>query len=248
MSGSRHSLIDPFRFAARGVLAAAASQRNMRLHLVAAVLVATFGSAFPLGIAEQLALLSSVFLVVAAEVLNTALEAAVDLAGGRPDERARLAKDAAAGAVLVLSVGAAAVFALVVAHNWELLRSQWREAAGALALGLSLATLSAWLVFPFPRPRRLDWLAALGGGALVLPLALVSKSLVFTGVASLALALCATAAFARRPGAAEQGASEASRDPLALDSPAAFPVRSPVDGERPDAINPAALPPRRPAR
>ncbi len=206
MSGSRRSPIDPFRFAARGVLAAAVSQRNMRLHLVAAVLVATFGSAFPLGMAEQLALLSSVFLVPAAEVLNTALEAAVDLAGAGPDERARRAKDAAAGAVLVLAVGAAAVFALVVARNWELLRSQWREAAGPLALGLSLAAVSACLVFPFRRPRLLDRLAALGGAALVLPLALVSRSLAFTGVAGLALAVCASAAFARRSAAAEVGA------------------------------------------
>src|SRR5574342_874739 len=119
----RGSLLDAFRFAGRGVLAAAVSQRNMRLHLVAVVLVATFGSAFPLGAAEQLALLSSVFVVVAAEVLNTALEAAVDLAGDGPDERARLAKDAGAGFVLVLSVGAAVVFALVVARNWDFLRA-----------------------------------------------------------------------------------------------------------------------------
>ena len=186
--------------------------------------------------------------MLGAEVLNTALEAAVDLAGDRPDDRARLAKDAAAGSVLVLAVGAAAVFALVVAHNWELLRSQWREAAGALALGLSLAVLSACLVFPFPRPRLLDWLAALGGAALVLPLALLSKSLVFTGVASLALAVSAWAAFARRSGAAQEAGGEGSRGPRPVDLPTAFHVRSPVDGEPPDAISRAAPPPRRPAR
>ncbi len=197
----RGTLLGAFRFAGRGVLEAARSQRNMRLHLVAAVLVATFGSAFRLGVAEQLGLLTSVFLVVAAEVLNTSLEAAVDLAGDRPDERARLAKDAGAGAVLVASVGAAAVFVLVVARNWDLLRSAWREALGTLALGLTVAALSAWLVFPFRRPRWLDGLVALAGGALFLLMARASESLVFAAVAGLALAVCALAALGRPPAA-----------------------------------------------
>jgi diacylglycerol kinase (ATP) len=101
------TLAGAFRFAWRGVLDVALSQRNMRLHLAAAALVAAFASAAPLGVAEQLALLASVFLVLSAEVMNTAIEAAVDLSTREGDERARLAKDAAAGAVLVLSVGAA---------------------------------------------------------------------------------------------------------------------------------------------
>ncbi len=244
MSSSRRNLIDPFRFAARGVLQAAVSQPHMRVHLVAAVLVATFGSAFSLGVAEQLALLSSVFLVPAAEVLNTALEAVVDLAGGRPDERARLAKDAAAGAVLVLAVGAAVVFALVVAFDWELLRSRWREASGALAMGAALAALSASLVFPFRRPRVLDWLATAGGTALLPPLALVSRNLVFAGVAGLAFAVCASAAFARR---SERGAGEAP-GPAPVDPPAGSRPGPPMPLEPGGAVSRAAPPPRRPAR
>ena len=199
--GQGSGLLAPFRFAARGVLQAAVSQRHMRVHLVAAVLVAAFGGAFARGVAEQLALLACVFLVPAAEVLNTAMEAAVDLAGGRPDERARLAKDAAAGFVLVLAVGAAAVFALVVSRDWALLRSRWREALPALALGLSLTALSAGLAFPFPRPSWLDRLAAAGGAILLLALGLSSRNPVFAGVAALAFAVCASAASARRAGA-----------------------------------------------
>jgi diacylglycerol kinase len=199
MNGNgRGTLAGAFRFAWRGVLDAALSQRNMRLHLVAAVLVAAFASAVPLGVAEQLALLASVFLVLAAEVMNTAIEAAVDLAARERGERARVAKDAAAGAVLVLAAGAATVFAVVLVHNWELVMSAWREVGRVVALGASLAALSAFLVFPFPRPGRLDLLAALGGAVLLLPLALLSKGLVFTAVAALAFAVCASAAFARR--------------------------------------------------
>lgn len=206
MSGDRRgTLLDAFRFAGRGVLEAARSQRSMRLHLVAAVLVATFGCAFPLGAAEQLALLASVFLVPAAEVLNTALEAAVDLASEGLDGRARLAKDAAAGFVLVLAVGAVAVFALVVALDWDRLRSGLPAALGPLALGLSLAAFSAWLVFPFARPRWLDWLAVLGAGSLLPPLAVVARSPVFAGVGGLAAAVCALAALTRRSAAEAHG-------------------------------------------
>jgi diacylglycerol kinase len=198
MSLERGTLGGSLQFAARGVLDAAVSQRNMRVHLVAAVLVATFGSAVPLGLAEQLALLVSVFLVLSAEVMNSAIEAAVDLVTGEPDERARRAKDAAAGAVLVLVAGALAVLALVLIRDWDLVRSAREGVARVLAVGLPLAVLSAFLVFPFGRPEGLDLLAAASGAALLLPLAIFSQSLVFTGLAAAAFAVCAAAAFARR--------------------------------------------------
>jgi diacylglycerol kinase (ATP) len=200
MSGERGTIGGSFRFAARGILDAALVQRNMRIHLVAAGLVATFGSAVPLGIAEQLALLLCVFVVLAAEVMNSALEAAVDLTTGEADERARRAKDAAAGAVLVLAVGAVVVFSVVLIRDWDLLQSARSGVGRVFAVGIPLVVLSAFLVFPFPRAEGVDLLAAMAGAALLLPLALFSKSLVFTGVAALAFAVCAAAAFARRAG------------------------------------------------
>jgi diacylglycerol kinase len=198
MSRERGTLGGSFHFAARGVLDAAASQRNMRVHLVAAVLVATFGSAVPLGLAEQIGLLVSVFLVISAEVMNSALEAAVDLVTGEPDERARRAKDAAAGAVLVAAGGALAVFAAVLIRDWDLVRSAREGVGRVLAVGLPLAVLSAFLAFPFRRPEGLDLLAAASGAALLLPFALFSQSLVFTGLAAVAFGVCAAAAFVRR--------------------------------------------------
>jgi diacylglycerol kinase (ATP) len=198
MSGERGTLGGSFQFAARGVLDVAATQRNMRIHLVAAVLVATFGSAVPIGLAEQIGLLLGVFGVLAAEVMNSAIEAAVDLVTGEPDERARRAKDAAAGAVLAAAGGALAVFAVVLIRDWELVRSARESMGRVFAVGLPLAVLSAFLAFPFRRPEGLDLLAAATGAALLLPMALFSQSLVFTGVAALAFALSAAAAFARR--------------------------------------------------
>jgi diacylglycerol kinase (ATP) len=194
----RGTLGASFQHAGRGVLDAALGQRNMRVHLVAAVLVATFGSAVPMGLPEQLALVLAISMVISAEVMNSALEAAVDLATDEPDERARAAKDGAAGAVLVLAVGALAVFAVVLIRDWELVREARVNVGRVFAVGAPLAALSAFLVFPFRRAEGLDLLAALAGAALVLPMALFSKSLVFTGIAALAFAACAAAAFQRR--------------------------------------------------
>lgn len=190
----RSTFGDAFRFAWRGVLDAALTQRNMRVHLPAAILVGAFGSAVPLAAAEQLALLACVFLVLAAEVVNTAIEAAVDLATREPSERARLAKDAAAGAVLVLSVGALAVLAVVLTRAWGFVRSSPLEVGRALAVGAALAAVSAWLLLPVRWTRGRVLLASAAGGALLLALALPSRSLVFAGVAALAFAVCAAAA------------------------------------------------------
>ncbi len=200
MSDDRGTVLGSFKFAARGVLEVAVAQRNMRVHLVAALLVAVFGSAVPLGLAEQLALLLAVFAVLAAEVMNSAVEEVVDLAAGGQEERARRAKDASAGAVLVLAVGAVAVLAVVLIRDWDLVQSGRSAVGKVFAVGMPLVLLSAFLVLPISRAEGVDLLAAMAGAALLLPLALFSKSLVFTAVAALAFAMCAAAAFARRGG------------------------------------------------
>ena len=132
--------------------------------------------------------------------MNSAVEAAVDLVTGEQDERARRAKDAAAGSVLVLAVGAVAVFAVVLIRDWDLVQSARSAVGRVFAVGLPLVLLSAFLVFPFRRGEGVDLLAAMAGAALLLPMALFSKSLVFTGVAALAFAVCANVAFVRRGG------------------------------------------------
>ncbi|HUK66195.1 MAG TPA: diacylglycerol kinase family protein, partial [Anaeromyxobacteraceae bacterium] len=86
-----------------GVVETAHQQRNMRIHLVAGLLVSLLGSGVPLGFGARLALLLCTFLVLSAEVANSALEAMVDLVSPQHHESARVAKDAGAGGVLVLA-------------------------------------------------------------------------------------------------------------------------------------------------
>lgn len=103
------SLLWSFNYAIEGIVYALKTQRNMRLHLVAAVAVMVAALAFRITRFESIALLFAVTFVLVTELLNTALESAVDIAVEHFDPIAKSAKDAAAGAVLIASVNAVAV-------------------------------------------------------------------------------------------------------------------------------------------
>ncbi len=105
------SILWSFNYAIDGIVYALRTQRNMRVHAAAAI-IAAVGSLL-LGV-RGLALAAVVFaisLVFVAELVNTAIEAAVDVATERYDPLAKVAKDVAAAAVLV-----AAINALIVAY------------------------------------------------------------------------------------------------------------------------------------
>jgi diacylglycerol kinase (ATP) len=103
------SLVWSFEYAIRGIVYALRTQRNMRLHMLAAAGV--FIAALWLGVGglELIALFLAVGLVVICELVNTAIETTVDLATEGFDPLAAIAKDVAAGAVLVSAVTAVAV-------------------------------------------------------------------------------------------------------------------------------------------
>jgi diacylglycerol kinase (ATP) len=103
------SLLWSFDYAIRGIVYALRTQRNMRLHIGAAVIVLVAALILRVTGLELVALLFAVGLVVVAELANTALEAAVDLATENFDPMAAVAKDVAAGAVLVASLTSVAV-------------------------------------------------------------------------------------------------------------------------------------------
>ncbi len=184
----RSSLPEALGHALRG-LRDAAGHRNLRLQLVAGILAGGFAAVAPLAPVERALLLLCVLAVIGAEAANTALEAAVDLHGGAPSEGARLAKDAAAGAVLALVVASVAVFAVIVEARWDGLvaaRGLLALPAGA-ALGAGIA--GALLLGPVARPGPLRWLVlALGAGAWLV-LLVQAASLPGAVVAGLLLAL-----------------------------------------------------------
>jgi diacylglycerol kinase (ATP) len=103
------SLLWSFEYAIRGIVYAVRTQRNMRLHMLSAVVV--FVAALWLHISglELIALLFAVGLVIICELVNTAIETTVDLATDGFDPLAAIAKDVAAGAVLISAITAVAV-------------------------------------------------------------------------------------------------------------------------------------------
>lgn len=107
------SLLWSFNYAIQGIVYALRTQRNMRLHIVAATTVFVAALLFQVSRMELIALVLVVCLVLIAELANTALEAVVDLSVERYDPLAKIAKDVAAGAVLVSSLAAVAVGFLV---------------------------------------------------------------------------------------------------------------------------------------
>lgn len=107
------SLLDSFNFAFEGIIHVLRTQRNMRIHFLVAIAVLVAALAVDVSKIELIVLLLSIAFVLIAEMINTAVEAAVDVASTSFDPMAKLAKDIAAGAVLIASVNALAVGYLV---------------------------------------------------------------------------------------------------------------------------------------
>ncbi len=111
--GRAPSLLDSFNYALEGIIHVLRTQRNLRIHFIAAVLV--FGAAVAVGVTrlQLIALVLAIAFVLVAEMLNTAIEGVIDLSTTSFDPNAKLAKDIAAGAVLIASITAVAVGFLV---------------------------------------------------------------------------------------------------------------------------------------
>jgi len=111
--GRAPSLIDSFNYAFEGIIHVLRTQRNLRIHFLAAVVV--FAAAIALGVSrlQLIALVLAIAFVLVAEMLNTAIEGVIDVSTTSFDPNAKLAKDIAAGAVLIASITALAVGYLV---------------------------------------------------------------------------------------------------------------------------------------
>lgn len=99
------TLTASMEFAITGVVNACKEERNMRKHMISALLAIIAGLVFQISVLEWLFLLLSIFLVISFEIINSAIENVVDLASDYHFSMlAKNAKDMAAGAVLVISV------------------------------------------------------------------------------------------------------------------------------------------------
>src|SRR4051812_20024549 len=107
------TIFDSFNYAFEGLIHVLRTQRNMRLHFLVAAVVLVVALAVDVSKIELIVLLISIVFVLVAEMINTAVEGAIDVATSSFDPMAKLAKDIAAGAVLIAAINAVAVGYLV---------------------------------------------------------------------------------------------------------------------------------------
>jgi diacylglycerol kinase (ATP) len=139
------TIIDSFNFAFEGIIHVLRTQRNLRIHFAIAFVVLVLALIVNVTKLELIALLISVTFVLIAEMLNSALEAAIDIATTSFDPMAKLAKDIAAGAVLIAAVNAVGVgylvFAGKVADRSAHLLDRLRDAPAELTLVALVLTI-----------------------------------------------------------------------------------------------------------
>lgn len=139
--------IDSVNCAIEGIIHTARTQKHMRGHFIAALFI--FPLVLVLGVTEtEFILISlSICLVLFAELMNTAVEAVVDLVTTEFHPLAKTAKDVAAGAVLVASIGAAVMGYLVLS---KYIFPIYKEALGVVGnpseMGILVSLLTVVIV------------------------------------------------------------------------------------------------------
>jgi diacylglycerol kinase (ATP) len=136
--GRAPSLIDSFNYAFEGIIHVLRTQRNLRIHF--AIAIGVIVAAVWIGVQrmELIALLLAIAFVLVAEMINSAIEGAIDASTTSFDPNAKLAKDIAAGAVLIASVTALGigylVFSQAAAHRTARLLDRVRDAPAEITL------------------------------------------------------------------------------------------------------------------
>ena len=134
--------LESLNCAIEGILWAVKKERHLRYHFLAALAVLFLALFFHVNALEFFLLVLAALLVIFAELINTAIEAVVDLVTEEYHELAKRAKDVAAGAVLVTSVGAVILGYLVLSgYIFPLFDSEptlTRQPQGTLPVGALL--------------------------------------------------------------------------------------------------------------
>jgi len=139
------SILDSFNFALEGIIHVLRTHRNMRVHFAVAIVVLVVAVWVGVSKLELIALLLAIAFVFITEMVNSALEQAIDVATTSFDPLAKLAKDVAAGAVLIATVNAVAIGYLVfsgeVSERSTRLLDRLRDAPANLTLVALVLTI-----------------------------------------------------------------------------------------------------------
>lgn len=103
-----------FAYAIKGIIHTVKAERNMRIHLAVTILVLIYSFLAKVNKHDFIMIIFAVFLVLVTEMINTAIEAAVDICTEEFHPLAKIAKDVAAGAVLLAAINAVIIGLLIV--------------------------------------------------------------------------------------------------------------------------------------
>ncbi|MBR3229394.1 MAG: diacylglycerol kinase family protein [Bacilli bacterium] len=106
-------LINSFKYAFEGLKYAFIYEQNLTVHILATIVVIILGFVFNITVFEWLVLFLIIGLVIATELINTSIEATIDLITDEINPLAKIAKDTAASAVLIFGLTALIVGALI---------------------------------------------------------------------------------------------------------------------------------------
>ena len=102
-------LINSFKYAIQGILSSFKTERNMKIHIFIMILVIIAGIILKINKSEWIICIILFAIVIGSELFNTSIETIVDMVMPEKNEKAKIAKDVSAGAVLVVAIGAAII-------------------------------------------------------------------------------------------------------------------------------------------
>lgn len=106
---NKKKLVNSFRYAFEGIVTGIREERNMKIHILIMILVIIMGIILKISKIEWIICIILFALVISLELVNTAIENTVDLITQEKNSKAKIAKDVAAGAVLVSAISAAII-------------------------------------------------------------------------------------------------------------------------------------------
>ena len=110
---TRHSLLKSFKFAFEGIRTEFKKGRNFRIQILMGFIALILGVIFKINTQEWFDLIIVIASVLILELVNTAIEAIVDMVSPEIQDKAKIAKDVSAGAVLVASIASVCVGLLI---------------------------------------------------------------------------------------------------------------------------------------
>ena len=113
MDNKNKKIFNSFKYAFNGIYLSFKQERNMKIHALAMIFVIIFGIILKIKTIEWIICIILFGIVISAELFNTAIETIVDMVMPEINEKAKIAKDVSAGAVLINAIASAIIGGII---------------------------------------------------------------------------------------------------------------------------------------